>query len=185
MTRIAAQIVVAVPADLCLRAVQASLDDPRLRDAYRQLRPGKEYAGWVTRVEPGVRMEIAVAALDPLTNTRAHPLGWRVRYELAPEPDGRTRVEVAVEYGWLAALGGMGMLRAQAENEVARRLALLHALELGLQHRDAHGAADASAPFDPSRAPTAPALAAGGAIDSALPPRAPAAAHVRPRPEDA
>ncbi|MGZ8378652.1 MAG: hypothetical protein ACXW0Z_15600, partial [Gemmatirosa sp.] len=174
--RVAAQIVVAVPADLCLNAVQASLDDPRLRDAYRQLRPGKEYAGWVTRIEPGVRMEIAVAALDPLTNKRAHALGWRVRYELTPEPDGRTRVEVAVEYGPLAALGGMGLMRAQAENEVARRLALVHALEIGLQHRAA---------VDPSRAVTAPALAAGGAMDVPVPPRASAPAFTAVPREDA
>jgi hypothetical protein len=179
MTRVAAQIVVAVPADLCLRAVQAALDDPRIRDAYRQLRPGKEYSGWVTRIEPGVRMEIAVAALDPLTNKRMHTLGWRVHYELAPEPDGRTRVEVAVEYGLLAALGGMGLMRAQAENEVARRLALVHALEVGLQHRDAVAAAD------PSRAITAPALAAGGAMEAPMPSRASAPAFTATRREDA
>jgi hypothetical protein len=180
MTRVAAQIVVAVPAELCLSAVQASLDDPRLRDAYRQLRPGKEYSGWVTRMEPGVRMEIAVAALDPLTNKRMHALGWRVRYELAPEPDGRTRVEVAVEYGWLAAFGGMGLMRAQAENEVARRLALVHALEIGLHHDRTPAAA-----ADPSRATTAPALAAGGAREVPPSPRANAAAFTTARPEGA
>jgi hypothetical protein len=175
MPRVAAQIVVSVPADLCLQAVQASLDDPRLRDAYHQLRPGKEYTGWVTRIEPGVRMEIAVAALDLLTNKRMHALGWRVRYELAPEPDGRTRVEIAVEYGTFAALGGMGLMRAQAENEVARRLALVHALEIGLHH----GAAD------PSHAVTAPALPAGGAMDVPVPSRAGAATFTAARPEGA
>ena len=162
MTRVAAQIVVAVPADLCLHAVQAAMEDPRLRDAYRRLRPGKEYAGWVTRVEPGRRLEVAYAALDPLTDRRSHALGWRVLYEAMPEADGRTRVEVAIEYGWLTALGGMGLIRAQAENEIAQRLAFLHALELGLRHAAA-AASDAA---------TAPALAAGaGAAAPAATPR--------------
>lgn len=147
MTRVAAQIVVAVPADLCLQAVQAAMEDPRLKDAYRRLRPGKEYAGWVTRVEPGRRLEVVYAALDPLTDRRSHALGWRVLYDLAPEPDGRTRVEVAIEYGWLAALGGMGLVKAQAENEIAQRLAYLQALEFGLRQAapDATGAAAADA----------------------------------------
>ncbi len=158
MTRVAAQIVVAVPAELCLHAVQAAMEDPRLKDAYRRLRPGKEYAGWVTRVEPGRRLEIAYAALDPLTDRRSHALGWRVLYDVAPEPDGRTRVEVAIEYGWLTALGGMGLVKAQAENEVAQRLAFLHALELG-RHNVATIAAPAAATIDvdPLRAEPAPA----------------------------
>lgn len=166
MTRVAAQIVVAVPAELCLQAVQASMEDPRLKDAYRRLRPGKEYAGWVTRVEPGRRLEVAYAALDPLTDRRSHALGWRVLYEAVPESDGRTRVEVAIEYGWLTALGGMGLIKAQAENEVAQRLAFLHALESGLRQ----GAPDAAAAAD---AVTAPALPAGaGAVPDAPPLRA-------------
>ena len=162
MTRVAAQIVVAVPADLCLHAVQAAMEDPRLKDAYRRLRPGKEYAGWVTRVEPGRRLEVAYAALDPLTDRRSHALGWRVLYEAVPEADGRTRVEIAIEYGWLTALGGMGLIRAQAENEIAQRLAFLHALELGRQHVAVVAAPDAV---------TAPALAAGAgaAADVATP----------------
>jgi hypothetical protein len=40
-------------------------------------------------------------------------------------------VTVGVEYGVLAALGAGGTLRAQAENEVAHRIAALHALEFG------------------------------------------------------
>lgn len=133
MARIAARLDLALTADQCIAAVQRSMEDPRVRDAFRSLRPGKEYAGWVTRVEPGRRMEIAFAALDPLTGRRIHRLGWRVHYEFAPAGDGHTRVEVAVEYGWLAALGGAGLMRAQAENEVARRLSALHMLELGTQ----------------------------------------------------
>lgn len=160
MTRVAAQIVVAVPAELCLHAVQAAMEDPRLKDAYRRLRPGKEYAGWVTRVEPGRRLEIVYAALDPLTDRRSHALGWRVLYDVAPEPDGRTRVEVAIEYGWLTALGGMGLVKAQAQNEVAQRLAFLHALELGRRNvatiaAPAAGTIDAS--FEASRAEQVPA----------------------------
>jgi hypothetical protein len=133
MPRVAAQIVVAVSAETCIAVVQQGMAEPRLEAAFRALRPGKEYAGWVTRVEPGRRLEIAYGALDPLTNRRMHRLGWRVLYDFAPAPDGRTRVEVAVEYGWLAALGGAGTMRAQAENEVARRLGALHALELGVR----------------------------------------------------
>ena len=164
MTRVAAQIVVAVPADLCLHAVQESMNDPRLRDAYRALRPGKEYAGWVTRVEPGRRLEVAYAALDPLTDKRSHALGWRVQYDLAAEPDGRTRVEVAIEYGWLTAVGGMGLVKAQAENEVAQRLAFLHALELGL--RQATTGTALVAAIAASDAVTQPALPAGAVPDA-------------------
>ena len=133
MTRVAAQIVVAVSAETCIAAIQQGMEEPRLKTAFRSLRPGKEYAGWVTAVEPGRRLEISYAALDPLTNRRMQRFGWRVRYDFAPAADGATRVEVAVEYGWLAALGGAGLLRAQAENEVARRLAALHTLELGIR----------------------------------------------------
>ena len=158
MTRVAAQIVVDVPAELCLHAVQAAMEDARLKDAYRRLRPGKEYAGWVTRVEPGRRLEVAYAALDPLTDRRSHALGWRVLYDLAPEPDGRTRVEVAIEYGWLTALGGMGLVRAQAENEIAQRLAFLHALELGRRNVATIAApAAATIDVDAVRAERAPA----------------------------
>ena len=133
MRRIAAHVVVAVPAELCAHAVHASLGDERLREAYRALRPGKEYSGWVTGGTPGRRVEIAFAALDPRTGGRAHRLGWRVTYDFAPTADGRTRVEVGVEYSLLAALGAAGTLRAQAEGDVAHRLAAMHALELGLR----------------------------------------------------
>lgn len=133
MTRVAARIAVAVPAELCQQAVQDALSDARLRDAYRELRDGKEYNGWVTAVKPGSWLEITVAALDPSTGRRTHALGWRVTYDFAPLDDGRTRVEVAIEYGRVAALAGAGLLRTQAENEIAHRLAALHALELGLR----------------------------------------------------
>jgi hypothetical protein len=86
----------------------------------------------VTASVPGRRLEIAFAALEPTSGTRTHALGWRVTYDFTPLDDGRTRVEVGVEYGALAAIGAMGTLRAQAENDIAHRLAALHALELGL-----------------------------------------------------
>jgi hypothetical protein len=133
MTRVAAHIVVAVPPELCQRAVQAALDDARLRDAYRELRPGKEYGGWVTAVKPGRWLEIAFAALEPGSGRRSHALGWRVTYDFVPVDEHRTRAEVAVEYRMLAAIGAAGTLRAQAENEVAHRLGALHALEVGLR----------------------------------------------------
>ena len=136
MKRIAAYIVVDVPAELCARTVQASLADVRLREAYRALRAGKEYSGWVTGGAPGRRLEIAFAALDPTTSRRTHPLGWRVTYDFTPAGDGRTRVEVGIEYTLLAALVAAGTLRPQAENDIAHRLAAMHALELGL-HRGA------------------------------------------------
>jgi hypothetical protein len=133
MTRVAAQMELAVTAEQCLAAIQYAMEEPRLKAAYRGLRPGKEYAGWVTHVEPGRRLEIVYGGLDPLTNKRNHRFGWRVRYEFAAAGPGRTRVEVAVEYGWLTAIGGAGTTRAQAENDVARRLAELHMLELGMR----------------------------------------------------
>ena len=133
MTRIAAQLVVAAPADLCQRSVQDALADERLRDANRALRSGREYSGWVTAVTPGRWLEIAFAALEPSSGRRTHRLGWRVTYEFASLDDGTTRVEVGVEYGVLAALGAAGTMRAQAENEISHRLAALHALEVGLR----------------------------------------------------
>ena len=133
MRRIAAHVVVAVPAELCALAVHASLADERLREAYRTLRPGKEYSGWVTGGSPGRRLEITFAALDPNSDRRTHRLGWRVTYDFATTADGRTRVEVGVEYTRLAALGAAGTLRAQAESDIAHRLAAMHALEVGVR----------------------------------------------------
>jgi hypothetical protein len=162
---VAAHLAVAVPAALCHEAVRAALADERLREAYRRLRPGKEYGGWVTASTPGRWLEISHAALDPSTNTRSHRLGWRVTYDFVALDDGGTRVEVAVEYGWLAAVAAGGTLRAQAENEIAHRLAALHALEAGLlvaaAARDA-GEAPTRAAL-PAAAPTAAAPAARAA----------------------
>jgi hypothetical protein len=136
MARVASHVVIAVPAELCQQAVQAVLSNEQLRDAARRLRPGKEYSGFVTATKPGRWLEITFAALDPLSGRRFHALGWRVTYDFLPLEDGRTRVEVAIQYGVLAALGAMGLLRAQAENDVAHRLTAMHALEFGL-HRGA------------------------------------------------
>lgn len=133
--RVAAHVVVAVPADLCAHAVRAALGDGRLREAVSTLRRGKEYSGWVIGRAadrgPDRRLEIAFAALDPSSGRRTHRLGWRVTYDFTPAGDGRTRVEVGIEYTLLAAIAAAGTLRAQAENDVAHRLAAMHALELG------------------------------------------------------
>ena len=130
--RVAAHIDVAISAELCIRAIQAALGDARLREAYRALRPGKEYTGWVTALVPGRHVELTFAALEPSTRRRTHALGWRVTYDFAPTDGGRTRVEVGIEYGLLASLAAAGTLRAQAENDIAHRLAGLHALEVGV-----------------------------------------------------
>ena len=156
MTRVAAQMELALTAEQCLAAIQHAMEEPRLEAAYRGLRPGKEYAGWVTHVEPGRRLEIVYGGLDPLTNKRNHRFGWRVRYDFAAAGPGRTRVEVAVEYGWLTALGGAGTTRAQAENDVARRLAELLMLERGMQAAAGDDADDADDAAD-----TRAALGAG------------------------
>lgn len=131
MARVAAHVDLAVPADLIQQAVQGSLGDERLGAAYRMLRPGKEYSGWVTSVVPGRRLEIAFAALEPGSGKRKHRMGWRVIYEFTSLSDGRTRAETSIEYGAIAALGAAGTLRAQAENDIAQRLAALYALETG------------------------------------------------------
>ena len=134
MARIAAHVVLAAPPELCFAAVQGTLADARLAEAYRRLRSGKEYGGWVTASTPGRRLEIAFAALEPGSGRRTHRLGWRVTYDFVPLPEGGTRAEVGVEYGLLAAIGGAGLLRAQAENDVAHRLMAMLTLELGV-HR--------------------------------------------------
>ena len=132
MTRVAAHIEVAVPPALCIHAIQGTLGEARLLDAARALRPGKEYSGWVTVLVPDRRVEISFAALEPGSGKRSHTLGWRVTYDLLPLDDGRTRVEIGVEYQLLAAIGAGGTLRAQAENDVTHRLAAMYALEIGL-----------------------------------------------------
>ena len=132
MTRVAAHLDIAVPPALCIRAIQGTLGEARLLDAARALRPGKEYSGWVTVLVPDRRVEISFAALEPGSGKRSHALGWRVTYDLVPMDDGRTRVEVGVEYELLAAIGAGGTMRAQAENDVVHRLAALYALEVGL-----------------------------------------------------
>ena len=158
--RVAAHVVVAVPADLCAHAVQAALGDARLRDARGALRPGKEYSGWVTGGAPGGgpgggtarRLALVFAALDPATGRRTHGLGWRVTYDFTPAGDGRTRVEVGVEYTLLAANAAAGTLRAQAENDIAHRLAAMHALELGFGGR-AGALTPSTAGIDSARTP--------------------------------
>ena len=132
MTRVAARIDIAVPPALCIRAIQGTVGDARLLDAARALRPGKEYSGWVTVLVPDRRVEISFAALEPGSGRRSHALGWRVTYDFLPIDDGRTRVEVGIEYQLLAAIGAAGTLRAQAENDVVHRLAAMYALEVGL-----------------------------------------------------
>ena len=137
MTRIASHIDIAVSPALCIRAIQGTLGEARLLDAARALRPGKEYSGWVTTLVPDRRVEISFAGLDPSSGKRSHTLGWRVTYDFMPVDDGRTRVEVGVEYELLAAIGAGGTMRAQAENDIAHRLAAMYVLEVGLSAADA------------------------------------------------
>ena len=159
MFRIAAHVHVAVPPDRCIRFVQESLVDARWQEAYRTLRPGRAYSGWVTAVEPGRRIALTVAALEPVTGKRLHALGYRVVHTFTPEPDGRTRAEVAIEYSFVAAVAGMGMLGPQAENEVLHRLSALLALEAGA------AAASADATAELAAAAATPALHAGGVAE--------------------
>ncbi len=133
MKHIAAAVSVAVPPDLCHRAAEASYADARWQQAYAALRPGHTYSARVTASEPARRLELTIAALEPLTGARIDALGYRVVYTFAPEGASRTRAEVAIEYDVVAAVGGMGMLQPQAENEVLHRLAGLLALEAGAQ----------------------------------------------------
>ena len=90
----------------------------------------------MTVLVPDRRVEISFAALEPGSGRRSHTLGWRVTYDFLPLDDGRTRVEVGVEYELLAAIGAAGTMRAQAENDVAHRLAAMYALEVGLAATD-------------------------------------------------
>lgn len=131
MKRIAAHIDIAVSPQLVVRAIQATLTSDRLLDAYRGLRKGKEHSGFVTELVPSRRVVIAFAGLDPATNTRSHRFGWEVIYELDAAPDGRTRVTVAIEYSTLTAIAAAGLAKAQAENDIAHRLAALAMLEMG------------------------------------------------------
>ena len=154
MKRIAVHTTIAVPIEVCYQAVQASIVDPRWRAAYTSLRPGREYSGWVTDARPPEHLAIGIAAFEPVTGKRLHSLGYRTTYDFAPTADGGTWVEIGVEYELLAAVGGMGMLKPQAENEALHRLSGMLALELGWRQARGEGARDA-----------APAGAAG-ALDS-------------------
>ena len=133
MTRIAASIEVAVPAALCIHAIQESMTDDRLLAAYRSLRKGKEYSGFVTMLVPDRRMVIEFASLEPMTNRRRHSTGWKVIYDFTPGSDGRTRVEIAIEYGRLTALATGGLAGPQAENDIVHRLSAMRMLEAGVQ----------------------------------------------------
>ena len=137
MKRLAVHATIAVPIDVCYRAVQESLVDPRWREAYAALRPGREYSGWVSDARPPEHLTIGIAALDPVTGKRMHAMGYRTTYDFATTADGRTRVEIGVEYELLAAVGGMGMLQPQAENEVLHRLSTMLALVLGWERSPA------------------------------------------------
>ena len=129
MKRISASIDIDVPAALCIESIQATMTDQRLAEALRGVRAGKEYAGYVKMVIPGRRLTIDFPGLEPFRNKRYHALGWRVTYDFTPAQNGRTRAEVAVEYGRLAAIAGAGLVNSQAENEVAHRLIALRMLE--------------------------------------------------------
>lgn len=131
MPRISASIEVAVPAATCIHAVQQTMSDDRLLAAYRALRPGKEYAGFVTALIPDRRMVIQFAGLEPASNKRSHAVGWTVIYDFTPGREG-TRVEISVEYGVMTAVMGAGLVRPQAENEIVHRLAALRMLEVGV-----------------------------------------------------
>jgi hypothetical protein len=170
MARVASHVVIAVPAELCQEVVQAALGNGQLHDAARRLRPGKEYSGRVTAVKTGRWLEIAFAALDPVSGRRFHALGWRVTYDLLPLDDGRTRVEVAIEYGLLAALGAMGSLRAQAENDIMHRLTAMHALEFGLHRGRAPELRAAHPPHDGDAYPAHPRARETAAEAAAEPP---------------
>ena len=148
MKRIAVHATIAVPVEVCYQAVQEAIVDPRWRDAYVSLRPGREYSGWVTEARPPEHLTIGIAAIDPVTGKRLHSLGYRTTYDFAPAADGGTRVEIGVEYELLAAVGGMGMLQPQAENEVLHRLSAMLALELGWRRSRGVGAAGAQGALD-------------------------------------
>ena len=136
MTRLSATIDLDVPASLCIEAVQATMTDDRLAEALRGIRPGKEYSGYVKMVIPGRRLTIDFPGLEPLRNKRYHSLGWRVTYDFSPAQNGRTRVEISVEYGKLAAIMGGGLVNAQAQNELAHRLFALRMLEFASLNRE-------------------------------------------------
>ena len=159
MHRVSDHIVVAVPAEACQRAVQEAFADERLRAANQRLRGGRAYSGWVTEVKPGRSLRIVYAAYDPLIRERIHALGWQVTYDFLSLADGTTRVEVGIEYGWLAAAAALGLLRAQAVNDISHRLSAMYALEVGCQWT--------SPPSLPAGAPHAAGASALGAAPPA------------------
>ncbi|MEJ7809293.1 MAG: SRPBCC family protein [Gemmatimonadaceae bacterium] len=131
MKRISASMTVAVPAELCFAVCRDSHTDERWRDAYRALRPGREYSGRVVASDAGQRLVITVAALDSTTGAQVPALGYHITYDFAAAGEGRTRVEISIEYEMLAAMAGMGTFQGQAENEILHRAAALVALEAG------------------------------------------------------
>ena len=112
-----------------------------LAAANRSLRQGKEYSGFVTMLVPDRRMVIEFASLEPVTNRRRHSTGWKVIYDFTPGADGRTRVEIAIEYGRLTAIATGGLAGPQAENDIVHRLSAMRMLEAGVHGMPAGGSA--------------------------------------------
>jgi uncharacterized protein YndB with AHSA1/START domain len=131
MKHIAASVTVAVPAELCFKAAADSYADPRWQHAYAALRPGRTYSARLGESQRGRRLEYTVGATDAFTGAQLPSFGYRITYTFTPEGEASTRAEVSIEYDTLAAVGAMGTLQGQAENEVLHRLAGLLALETG------------------------------------------------------
>lgn len=131
MTRLDASVTVQVPVDLCFHVIRDGYADPRWREAYQRFRPGREYSGIVVEEEANQRLVVSEAAVDALTGAHVRALGYQVAFAFQEEGPSTTRVEVAVEYGLVAALGAAGTMSAQAANEIMHRVSALLALETG------------------------------------------------------
>jgi len=131
MSRHSASVTVRVPADICHATLRAVPQDARWHEAYSSLRPSRAYSGRIVADEPGRRLVLEESAIDPVTKARSAASGWTLEYAFEALPDGRTRVEVVIDYGVRAAVAGMGTMASQSETHILAHLREVLALEAG------------------------------------------------------
>lgn len=163
--RIAVEIPVRIPVDLCRQYVKASVRDEALMQAYAKLRK----SGSSSQVTESTKERIVIeeGAYDAITKVHSgFSSGWKITYTFEPLNAAETAVEVAVEYGrWLAFMA-LGTAKAQAENTLLERISALLAFERGLY---TEAPSEAAPPEAPRQLGASPDVSAPGAEPKAEP----------------